>query len=84
MNVDLVHRNFCKKVLELPKSSPNGVAQCELGRVGSKGKIMERVLKYWFRLRNLDESNILKQCLIVQEKISQRLTWANRIKELME
>jgi hypothetical protein len=53
--VKKVHELFCKRVTGTPNTAANGVCLKELGGTNRKEKVVERVLRYWQRLREMDE-----------------------------
>jgi hypothetical protein len=68
-----VHDLFCKRVMEMLNTAANGACVKELGRKNRKEKVVERVLRYWKRLWEMDEMSLLGDALKQQslEKIKQ-------------
>jgi hypothetical protein len=58
-----VHELFCKRVMGTPNTAANGARVKELGRTNRKEKVIERVLRYWQRLRDMDEMSSLGDAL---------------------
>jgi hypothetical protein len=58
-----VHELFCKIVMGMPKTTANGARVKELGRTNRKEKVRERVLRYWQRLWEMDETSLLGDAL---------------------
>jgi hypothetical protein len=61
--VKKVHELFCKRVMGTPNTAANGACVKELGRTNRKDKVMERVLRYWQRFREMDEMSLLGDAL---------------------
>jgi hypothetical protein len=58
-----VHELFCKRVMGTLNTAANGVCVKELGRTNRKDKVMERILRYWQRFREMDEMSLLGDAL---------------------
>jgi hypothetical protein len=67
--IDKIHSRFCKVILGMPRSAANNVAELELGRVSRRGKVLNRIVKYWLRLLGMDSSKLVKICYEWQKKI---------------
>jgi hypothetical protein len=46
-----------------PNTAANGACVKELGRTNRKKKVIERVRRYWQRLREMDEMSLLGDAL---------------------
>jgi hypothetical protein len=46
---------FCKRIFGVPSTTANGACVRELGRTNRKEKVVERIVKYWKRLWDMDE-----------------------------
>jgi hypothetical protein len=51
-----VHGLFCKRVIGMPNTAANGACAKELERTNRKEKVVERVLRHWQRLWEMDET----------------------------
>jgi hypothetical protein len=78
-----VHELFCKKVMGTPNTAANGACVKELGRTNRKEKVIERVLRYWQRLRGMDEMSLLGDAL-KQQSLEKGKKWLNKIKQEIE
>jgi hypothetical protein len=54
---------FCKRIFEVPSTAANGACVRELGRTNRKEKVIERIVKYWKRLWEMDETSLLREAL---------------------
>jgi hypothetical protein len=66
-----------------PNTAANGVCVKELGRTNRKEKVMERVLRYWQRLREMDKMSLLGDAL-KQQSLGKGKNWLNKIKQELE
>jgi hypothetical protein len=66
-----------------PNMAANGVCVKELGRTNRKEKVMERVLRYWQRLQEMDEMSLLGDAL-KQQSSEKGKNWLNKIKQELE
>jgi hypothetical protein len=78
-----VHELFCKTVMGMPNTAANGACVKELGRINRKEKVMERVLRYWQRLWEIDETSLLGNAL-KQQSLEKGNNWLNKIKQELE
>jgi hypothetical protein len=81
--VQKVHELFCKTVMGTPNTAANGVCVKELRRTNRKEKVMERVLRYWQRLQEMDEMSLLGDSL-KQQSLEKGKNWLNKIKQELE
>jgi hypothetical protein len=63
-----------------PNTAANGACVKELGRTTRKEKVIERVLRYWQRLREMDEMSLLGDEL-KQQSLEKGKNWLNKIKQ---
>jgi cell fate (sporulation/competence/biofilm development) regulator YmcA (YheA/YmcA/DUF963 family) len=54
---------FCKRIFGVPSTAANGACVRELGRTNRKEKVVERIVKYWKRLWEMDETSLLREAL---------------------
>jgi hypothetical protein len=59
-------------ILAKKRYGANGACVKELGRANRKEKVIERVLRYWQRLREMDEMSLLGDALIQQSLEKER------------
>jgi hypothetical protein len=78
-----VHELFCKRVMGKPNTAANGACVRELGRTNGKDKVIERVLRYWQRLLEMDEMSLLGDVL-KQQSLQKGKNWLNKIKQELE
>jgi hypothetical protein len=55
----------------------------ELGRTNRKEKVVQRALRYWQRLWEMDEISLLGDAL-KQQSLEKRNNWLNKIKQELE
>jgi hypothetical protein len=58
-----VHEMVCKRIFGVPSSTTNGACVRELGRTNREEKVVERIVKYWKRLCDMDETSLLREAL---------------------
>jgi hypothetical protein len=58
-----VHEMFCKRISGIPSTAVNGVCVRELGRTNRREKLVERIIKYWTRLWEMDKTSLLTNAL---------------------
>jgi hypothetical protein len=66
-----------------PNTAANGACMKELGRTNRKEKVMERVLRYWQRLREMYEMSLLGDEL-KQQSLEKGNNWLNKIRQELE
>jgi hypothetical protein len=54
---------FCKRIFGVRSTAANGACVRELGRTNRKEKVVERIVKYWERLWDMDDTRLLKEAL---------------------
>jgi hypothetical protein len=60
--IDKIHARFFKKILGMPRSAANKVAELELGRDSRWGKVLCTIVKYWLRLLSMDCEEVARVC----------------------
>jgi hypothetical protein len=81
--IEKVHELFCKRLMETPNTAANGACVKEHGRTNRKEKVIERVLRYWQRLREMDEMSLLGDAL-KQQSLEKGKNWLNKLKRELE
>jgi hypothetical protein len=66
-----------------PNTAANGVCEKEIGRANRKEEVTERVLRYWQRLREMDEISLLGDAL-KQQSLEKGKNWLNKIIQELE
>jgi hypothetical protein len=66
-----------------PGAVANGDCVRELGRLNRKDKVLERVIKYWLGLWEVDESNPIGAALRYKLKGRQN-NWLDKVKKKLE
>jgi hypothetical protein len=74
-----VHELFRKRVMGMSNTAANGACVKELGRTNRK----EKVLRYWQRLWEMDETSLLGDAL-KQQSLEKGYNWLNKIKQELE
>jgi hypothetical protein len=82
--IDKIHSRFCKVTLGMPRSAANNVAELELGRVSRRGKVLNRITKFWLRLLGMDSLELIKLCYEWQMKNLKVDSWAKKLKDELE
>jgi hypothetical protein len=82
--IDRIHSKFCKVTLGMPRSAANNAAELELGSVSRRGKVLNRITKFWLRLLGMDSLELIKLCYKWQMKILKVDSWAKKLKEEFE
>jgi 1,2-phenylacetyl-CoA epoxidase catalytic subunit len=82
--IDNIHSRFCKVILGMPRSAANNVAELELGRGSRRGKVLNRIVKYWLRLLGMDSSELVKICYEWQMNNLKVDGWAKKLKEELD
>jgi hypothetical protein len=80
--IDKIHSRFCKVTLGMPRSAANNAAELELGRVSRRGKVLNKITKYWLRLLGMDSSELVKMCYEWEMNNLKVDGWAKKLKEL--
>jgi hypothetical protein len=44
--IDKIHGRFCKKLLQVPRTTANGVAELEFGRNSKRGKLLGMIANF--------------------------------------
>jgi hypothetical protein len=78
-----VHELFCKRVMRMPNTAASGACVKELGRTNREEKVTERVLRYWQRLWEMDETRLLEDAL-KQQSLEKGNNCLNKIKQELE
>jgi hypothetical protein len=68
----------------MPRSAANIVAELELRRVSGRGKVLNRITKYWLCLLGMDSSELVKMCYEWQMNNLQVDGWAKKLEEELE
>lgn len=83
---ETLHLKFCKTILGLNKKSMNHASLSELGRFPLHYDIVNRLLKYCYRLENLTtEFPLLKDAFVCSKELhfAQNTTWYSSIEKLL-
>jgi hypothetical protein len=51
-----------QKVLGVPIFAASGVAELELGRDSTRGKVMSTLVKFWQRILQMDKDDLVRVC----------------------
>ncbi|XP_022809214.1 uncharacterized protein LOC111346174 [Stylophora pistillata] len=70
--IEKTHINFCKQTLGVNKQCLNVAARNEMGRLPLKLTIETSIIKFWIHLRNLQDTDIAKQCLFLSKELADR------------
>jgi alcohol dehydrogenase YqhD (iron-dependent ADH family) len=71
---------FCKIIFGVPSTTANGAYVRELGRTNRKEKVVERIVKYWKRLWDMDETSLLRKAL-KQQTIEKGENWLKKLEQ---
>ena len=80
-----MHLDFCKRHLDLNRSTNNTVFLGECGRFALCVSYMSNCIKYICKLLNMPNSMYQKQCYVMlkHKDESGRTNWASKVKELL-
>jgi hypothetical protein len=78
--IEKVHEVFCKRIFGVPSTAANGAYVRELGRTNRKEKVVERIVKYWTRLWEMDETSLLREAL-EQQTIKKGENWLKKLEQ---
>jgi hypothetical protein len=76
--IEKVQDMFCKRIFGVPSTATNGACVRELGRTNRKDKVVERIIKYWKRLWDMDETNLQRKGL-KQQTIGKGENWLKKL-----
>ena len=85
-DIEDVHVQFCKYVLEVARNTPNCAALSECGRLPLFVLYMTWCVKYWIRIvQTYDQTRYPKCCynVLYQLDIAGRHTWATEVKIIL-
>jgi hypothetical protein len=74
------HEMFCKRIYGVPSTATNGACVRELGRTNRREKVVERIVKYWKRLWDTDETSLLREAL-KQQTIEKGENWLQKLEQ---
>jgi hypothetical protein len=78
--IEKVHKMFCKRIFGVPSTASNGTCVRELGRTNRKEKVVERIVKHWKRLWDMDEVSLLREAL-KQHTIEKGENWLKKLEQ---
>ena len=81
--IDKLHNRFCKSVLVVRQQTPNMAVYGELERYPLSVICKERVLKFWLKIMNNDNS-IMFNIFNEQCNSNNKKCWAMRVKSLLD
>ena len=84
-SVERFHFQYCKYVLGVSYKCSNVAVLADCGRNYIHVDILQRVIKYWFKLLELQENRYPKQCYKMLCKLDAvgRHTWASAVKKIL-
>ena len=68
-STEKAHLHFFKSYLSLNRRASNFASRSEMGRFTLKIEIDKQILKYFYRLRSMNENTIVKQAFTLSEKL---------------
>jgi hypothetical protein len=71
----------CKKIVGIPRFAANGVAEVELGRDNTRGKVLRLAVKYWLRTLQMDKEKLVRVCFEWQVNNFEFESWASKLSE---
>ena len=81
-DVDIVHLQYCKKVLGVKQSTQNDFVYGDLGRINFQSRRYLIILKFWLKVVSSEETKYMKQ--INDMTIHPRKqNWASCVKHLL-
>ena len=84
-DIEIVHKFFCKFVLNTPIQAPNGFVRSELGRYTIAPYEYSRAIKYWLRIIHLPDNRLPKLYYKLQTSWTETNTncWAFQVRDLL-
>jgi hypothetical protein len=73
---------FCKRIFGVPSTAANGACVRELGRTNRKEKVVDRIVKYWKRLWDMDGTSLLREAL-KQQTIEKGENWLKKLEQVL-
>jgi hypothetical protein len=71
------HEMFCKRIFGIPRTAVNGACVRKLGRINGREKVLEKIIKYWKRLWEMEETSLLSEAL-KQQNTEKGENWLKR------
>lgn len=83
--VEAVHLAACKRFLGVKTSTPNSVVYGECGRYPLYISMYKRIIKYWIRILNLQDSRYVKLSynMLLQLAMHGKMNWVYKVKQLL-
>jgi hypothetical protein len=78
--IEKVYEMFCKRIFGVPSTTANGACVRELERTNRKEHVVERIVKYWKRLREMDETSLLREA-VKQQTIEKGENWVKKLEQ---
>ena len=63
-----LHIHFCKYILGVSAKATNFAVMSELGRYPLYSRIITQMVKYYLRIKNMEEGTLLKEALLEMQK----------------
>ena len=64
--IEQEHKDFCKSIFKLKRTTMNEIMYCELGRVPLIVRIYITIVKYWLKILNMKQTHLRKVLYNVQ------------------
>ena len=85
--IEMVHMQFCKKVLGVKKSTQNDFVYDELGRINYLSKRYIIIIEYWFKILQAPENKYIKSVYNLMlhdlEVLPNKVNWASLLRQLL-
>ena len=88
-SIERIHRKFLKYILNVKTSTNNYGVYKELGRYHLSIERHMRIVKYWFKLINISDSNcilnaVYNSMLLDLTRTPRQKSWLNKVKNLLD
>ena len=83
--IEKVHLKFLKRLVGVSQSTSNAAIYGETGRLPLAVHYQKRCIKYWMKLKTMNDTRYPKQCYyqLKEQSDAGRLNWATDIKNLL-
>ena len=89
-SIERIHRKFLKYLVNVKKSTCNYAIYKEFGRYHLSIERQIRIIKYWFKLINIQDSNCILNAVFndmlhdMKRSASRQESWLNKVKNLRD
>ena len=81
--LEILQMKYLKRMLQVPKATPNNIVMLELGVIPIEMEIKSRQLNFYHKILQLEESDPVKQAFEQEKRYPFEKNWANEIMETL-